>query len=126
MWLAYTRRGPSALYFFLLFTFYAPFVSAQSSIPLSGRVTDSNNAGVSGAALTLIARDNRLRTTVMTSGDGSYRFERVATGDYLLEARAAGFAKTVKAVSIKPDGERLDITLDVAAINDNLIVTAAR
>src|SRR5262245_51162693 len=125
MTLALTRRLPSALCFFLLITLYAPFVPAQSSTQLNGGCTDPNNAGVSGAALTLIARDNRRRTTVMTAGDGSYRFERVATGDYLLEARAAGFAKTVKAVTIKPDGERLDITLDVAAINDNVIVTAA-
>lgn len=119
------RRSPSALYFILLFTLYAPFVPAQSPMQLSGRVTDPNNASVSGAVLTLIARDNRLRTTVMTASDGSYRFEHVAAGDYLLEARAAGFAKTVRAVSIKPNGERLDIALDVAAINDNVIVTAA-
>jgi len=125
MRLAFTRRVPSALCFLLLFTFYAPLVPAQSSNQLNGRVTDPNNAGVSGAVLTLIARDNRLRTTVITAGDGSYRFERIATGEYLLEARAAGFAKTVKAVSIKPDGERLDVALDVAAINDNVIVTAA-
>src|SRR5262245_58513755 len=108
MWLAFTHRVPSALYFFLLITLYAPFVLTQSSIPLNGRVTDSNNAGVSDAALTLIARDNRLRTTVMTSDDDSYRFERVATNDYLLEARAADFAKTIKTISIKPNDERLD------------------
>src|SRR5262249_59221666 len=125
MRLAFMRRVPSALYFSLLLTLYAPFVPAQSSTQLSGRVTDPNNAGISGAAVTLIARDNRLRTTAMTAGDGSYRFERVAAGDYLLEASAAGFAKTVKAVSIKPDGERLDIALDVAAINADGIVTAA-
>ncbi|MGH9766497.1 MAG: TonB-dependent receptor, partial [Blastocatellia bacterium] len=130
MTLAFARRVLPALYFFLLFTLCAPFIPAQSPPQLSGRVTDPNNAGVSGAAVTLIARDNRLRTTAVTSGDGSYRFERVAAGDYLLEARAAGFAQTVKAVSVKPNGERpggerLDIALDVAAINDKVIVTAA-
>src|SRR5262245_48787010 len=125
MRLALARRLPSALHFVLLFTLIAPLVPAQSSIQLSGRVTDPNNAGVSGAAVTLIARDNHFRTTVMTNGDGSYRFERVAAGDYLIEAHATGFAKTVKAVSVKPDGEKLDIALDVDGINDNVIVTAA-
>ncbi|MGH9934762.1 MAG: TonB-dependent receptor, partial [Blastocatellia bacterium] len=125
MTLAYVRRVPLALSFFLLFTLCAPFVPAQSSTQLSGRVTDPNNAGVSGAAVTLIARDNRLRTTAVTTGDGSYRFERIAAGDYLLEARATGFAKTVKAVSVKSGGERLDVALDVDAINDDVIVTAS-
>lgn len=125
MRLTFARRIPSALHFFLLFVLHAPFVPAQSSIQISGRVTDPNNAGVYGAAVTLIARDNRLRTTAMTAGDGSYRFERVAAGDYLLEVRATGFAKTVRAISVKPDGERFDISLDVAAINDNVIVTAS-
>src|SRR5262249_59725443 len=99
MRLAFMRRVPSALYFSLLFTLYAPFVPAQSPIQLSGRVTDPNNAGVSGAAVTLIARDNRLRTTAVTTSDGSYRFERVAAGDYLLEARAGGLPQTVQALS---------------------------
>ena len=122
---AYARRVPPALSFFLLFTLCAPFVPAQSSTQLSGRVTDPNNAGVSGAAVTLIARDNRLRTTAVTAGDGSYRFERIGAGEYLLEARAPGFAKTVKAVSVKSGGESLDIALDVDAINDDVIVTAS-
>ncbi len=125
MTLAYARRVTSALCLFSLFTLTTSLVPAQSSILISGRVTDPNNAGVSGATVILIARDNRLRTTAVTAGDGSYRFERIAAGDYLLEARAAGFAKTVKAVALKTGNEKLDIALNVDAINDEVIVTAA-
>jgi iron complex outermembrane receptor protein len=125
MTLASVRRVASALCLFSLFTFTAPFVSAQASIQFSGRVTDPNNAGVSGAMVTLVARDNRFRTTVVTGSDGTYRFERVAPGDYLLEVRATGFAKTVKAISSKDSNEKFDIALDVDAINDEVIVTAA-
>jgi iron complex outermembrane receptor protein len=125
MKLASVRRVASAICLFSLFTLAAPFIQAQTSIQFSGRVTDANNAGVSGATVTLVARDNRFRTTVVAGSDGTYRFERVAPGDYLLEVRATGFANTVKAISGKDGNEKIDIALDVDAINDEVIVTAA-
>ena len=125
MTLASARRLTSALYLSLVLAFTAPLVQAQSSLQLDGRVTDPDKAGVTGAAVTLIARDNGSRATVTTAGDGIFRFDRVATGDYLIEVRAPGFAKTVKAVSIKSTNERLEITLDVAALNDGVVVTSS-
>jgi vitamin B12 transporter len=125
MTLSCMRRFTSALYLSLVFAITAPLVPAQSSLQLDGRVTDPDKSGVAGAAVTLIARDNRSRATVTTEGDGSFRFERVAAGDYLIEVRASGFAKSVKAVSIKSVNERLDIALDVAALNDGVVVTAS-
>jgi vitamin B12 transporter len=130
MTLSYLRHFTPALYLSLVFAITAPLVSAQSSLQLDGRVTDPDKSGVAGAAVTLIARDNRSRATVTTAGDGSFRFERVAAGDYLIEVRASGFAKSAKAVSIKSNegksvNERLDIALDVAALNDGVVVTAS-
>jgi iron complex outermembrane receptor protein len=119
------RRFGPALYFSLISILIAPFVPAQSSLQLEGRVTDPDKAGVAGAVVTLIARDNRSRATVTTTRGGDFRFDRVAAGDYLIEVGAAGFAKTVKAVSIKSINERLEITLDVAALNDGVVVTAS-
>ncbi len=109
----------------LLLLFNAITACAQSGNGLSGRVTDPNNAAVPGATVTLIARDNRFRTTAVASSTGAYSFERVAAGDYLLEVRASGFAKTAKAVSIKEPNQKLDLALDVGAVNDEVIVTAA-
>jgi vitamin B12 transporter len=125
MTLSCVRRLTSALYLSLVFAITAPLVPAQSSLQLDGRVTDPDKSGVAGAAVTLIARDNRSRATVTTAGDGGFRFERVAAGDYLIEVRASGFAKSVKAVSIKSVNERLDIALDVASLNDGVVVTAS-
>src|SRR5262245_43938560 len=125
MTLTHVRRFMSALYISLVFALTAPLATAQSSLELDGRVTDHDKAAVSGAAVTLIARDNRSRATVMTTGDGNFRFDRIAAGDYLIEIRAQGFAKTVKAVSIKSTNERLEITLDVAALNDGVVVTSS-
>jgi vitamin B12 transporter len=124
-----SRRFISALCFSLICIFSAPPVPAQSSlqpaIQFDGRVTDPDKAGIAGAVVTLIARDNRSRATVTTTDGGDFRFERIAAGDYLIEVRAAGFAGTVKAVSVKSANERLDIALDVAALNEGVVVTAS-
>lgn len=119
------RRLVSVIALSFLFHFTALFVPAQSSTQLNGRLTDANKAAIAGATVTLIARDNRFRTTAVTGSDGAYRFERIAAGDYLLEARAASFAQTVRAVSVKATPETLDLVLDVAAVNDEVVVTAA-
>jgi iron complex outermembrane receptor protein len=123
------RRFISALYISLIFILTAPLVSAQSSLQLApqlnGRVTDPDKAGIAGAVVTLIARDNQSRSAVTTKDGGDFRFERIAAGDYLIEVRASGFARTVKAVSIKQVNERLDIILDVASLNDGVVVTAS-
>ncbi|HMB28576.1 MAG TPA: TonB-dependent receptor plug domain-containing protein, partial [Blastocatellia bacterium] len=125
MTLSCMRRFTPALYLSLVFAITAPLVPAQSSLQLDGRVTDPDKSGVAGAAVTLIARDNRSRATVTTAGDGSFRFDRVASDEYLIEVRAPGFAKTVKTVAIKSVNERLEITLDVAALNDGVVVTSS-
>jgi vitamin B12 transporter len=124
-----SRRYISALCFSLICIFGAPLVPAQAplqpAIQFDGRVTDPDKAGIAGAVVTLIARDNRSRATVTTAEGGDFRFDRIAAGDYLIEVRAAGFAGTVKAVSIKSANERLDIALDVAALDEGVVVTAS-
>lgn len=129
MILAFVPHVRLALTLIFLSTLSAPVIPAQSAMQISGRVSDANNAGVASARVTLIARDNNFRTTVVTGSDGHYRFERIAPSDYLLEVSHPGFAKTVRAVTGKTAPEsldiKLDIRLDVDQISDEVIVTAA-
>jgi hypothetical protein len=62
---------------------------------INGRVTDAQGAGVAGAIITLYARAPQLRLTARTDENGAYRFERLAPGEYLLEADARGFAPAI-------------------------------
>src|ERR687889_2192088 len=60
---------------------------------ISGRVTDPQGAAVEGATVTLYARGRtQLRLSTSTDDAGAYRFERLAPGEYIVEAGAAGFA----------------------------------
>jgi iron complex outermembrane receptor protein len=128
MTLSFARGFMPALYLSLICILFAPVIPAQSSLQLDGRVTDPDKAGVAGATVTLIARDNRSRATVTTKEGGDFHFDRIAAGDYLIEVRAPGFARTARGVSIEPGksvNERLDIVLDVNALNDGVVVTAS-
>ncbi|MFN0120681.1 MAG: TonB-dependent receptor domain-containing protein [Blastocatellia bacterium] len=119
------RRVTAALCLFLFSLHCFSSVSAQNPARLSGRVTDTNAAITAGATIALIARDNRVRLVTVTDANGAFRFERVAPGEYLLEAQAPGFARIVRAVTIDGAGQQLDLALPVAAINEEIIVTAA-
>jgi iron complex outermembrane receptor protein len=128
MTLASARRFISALCFSLICILSATLVQAQSPLQLEGRVTDPDKAGVAGATVTLIARDNRSRATVTTAEGGNFQFDRVAAGAYLIEVRAPGFARTARTVSINSRNsvnEKLDIVLTVDALNDGVVVTAS-
>ncbi|HEX8070133.1 MAG TPA: TonB-dependent receptor [Pyrinomonadaceae bacterium] len=106
----------------------AGFARAQAgAASLGGRVTDPQGAGVGGAVVTLYARAARLRLTTITDASGAYRFEKLAPGEYLVEADARGFAPApARAVTLARDAAAaLDLPLEVAAVRAEVVVTAA-
>ena len=110
----------------------AAAVSAQqtSSATVSGRVTDPRGAGLPGASVTLYARDRTAEARLSTAADssGAYRFERVAPGEYVLEAEARGFSRArarVLRVGGSSSQVALDVTLEVAGLSEEVVVTAS-
>src|SRR5689334_11200368 len=76
-------------------TLLATHTRAQSAgASISGTVKDPQGAALRGATVTLYARGRtQLRLSTATDGAGAYRFERLAPGEYIVEAEAAGFAR---------------------------------
>ncbi|MET0622608.1 MAG: TonB-dependent receptor [Pyrinomonadaceae bacterium] len=114
----------------LISTLLAPVpASAQAQgATLSGRVTDARGAAVAGAAVTLRERARtQLRLSTVTDGAGAYRFERLAPGEYIVEASAPGFADAdARVVRLAGDaGATLDVRLEVAGVSTEVVVTAA-
>ena len=103
-------------------------VNAQTVTTMSGRITDREGAVVAGATVMLYARvrpAERLET--VTDKTGSYRFERLAPGEYLIEARGEGFThSTAKQVRIESGANAvLDISLAIAGAGEEVVVTAS-
>jgi len=89
------RTGRSALVLasFLAVTFLLiPNAYAQQTLGgITGTVTDSSGAVISGATVTLIGDDTKLSRTQTTSSAGSYLFVNLPIGTYTLSFTQQGF-----------------------------------
>jgi iron complex outermembrane receptor protein len=94
---------------------------------ITGRVVDPHDAAVAGALVTLYARSPMLRLTARTDAAGAYRFERLAAGEYLVEADARGFAPaSAQRVRLRAGASVVaDVHLEVAALRAEVVVTAS-
>lgn len=73
----------------------APFSRLSAQIAtgrITGRVTDSSGAVVSGATATLTGDSTGVAQTAQTGASGDYVFEAVNPGSYTLRVQAPGFA----------------------------------
>ncbi|MBA3768659.1 MAG: TonB-dependent receptor, partial [Acidobacteria bacterium] len=125
----FKNKPLSILALLFLFSSFSNATFAQNSAAGTGitvRVTDPQGASVPQAAVTLYTRDNRVRIKVLTDETGTYRFAELAPGEYLIEADAKGFARAAAQVLRlqRNAAATLDIPLPLAAVNEQVIVTA--
>ena len=97
-------------------------VGAQINV----RVIDPQGAIVPRAEVTLYTRDNRVRIKTLTDNNGTGSFKRLAPGEYLIEAEGVGFARAeTKLLRVeRSDTTILEISLPLAAVNEQVVVTA--
>ncbi|MBA3768102.1 MAG: TonB-dependent receptor plug domain-containing protein, partial [Acidobacteria bacterium] len=106
----------------------AQTIATNTTAAISGRVIDAQGARIAGAIVTLYARAPQLRLTAVTDAGGVYRFANLAAGEYLIETDARGFAPAIaQKVSIERNSgvTTLDLTLEVAGVSAEVVVTAA-
>jgi vitamin B12 transporter len=108
-----------------LFSSFSINVFAQNGGGVTGRVTDERGANIVGAEVRLRSRVGA-RLFARTNESGVYAFKGLAPGDYILEVKARGFAALTSAEFRVERGEvaTRDMTLPVAAVNENVVVTA--
>ncbi len=102
------------------------FSGAALAQSLSGTVLDPQRAAVPGARVSLYLRENGNRLTVLADTNGEYRFARLAPGEYIVEADAPGFTRgVVEPFRVERGATKsLDITLPIAGIREEVVVTA--
>jgi len=108
----------------LLILIYANLVFSQTTTSIGGSVTDPKGAKVAGATITLYSRDNRLLITRTTDENGSYRFGGLSPAEYVVAVDAQGFSRSARALRAKSGGNTVDFSLELAAINSEVVVTA--
>ena len=101
-------------------------VSAMAAEPtISGTVSDSLGAVVSGATVTLLKGDKPVDSTTSDSS-GRFQFKIDESGRYSVRAEAKTFASSSsKEVFVEPQHMvDLSLTLSPSAVSENIVVTA--
>ena len=102
-------------------------LAAQSTFgSISGTVTDTSGAAVSGATVTLTSAATGASSTFTTTADGLYSFVNLSPGQYTLNVEKAGF-KHVKREDIAVQVQqavRIDVGMEVGAVSQTVEVTA--
>ena len=117
------RRSLVIISFFLILAMAVARASITGSI--SGVVTDSSGAVISGAKVVASNVETGVRTTVTSDSSGFYKFASLAVGTYDLEVTQTGF-RTYKKTGLVIDANsalRADATLPVGAINEKVEVS---
>jgi Carboxypeptidase regulatory-like domain len=104
---------------------YAPAQQVFGSI--FGTVTDSSGSAVPNAKVVITDQEKGTKFETATNADGNYAKDRLIPGSYTVEVESTGFRKTVsKDIRVSVDqGLRLDITLQVGDVTQEVEVTAA-
>ncbi len=93
-----------------------------------GTVSDPSGAQVPNASVTARNADTGLTRTVVSGEDGNFRMEFLPVGNYVVEVTAtSGFKKALRSGIVLRVGDtsRIDITLEVGAVNEEVTVTTA-
>lgn len=91
---------------------------------LAGIIRDPAGRAIPRAQVTVHPRDGRSAVTARTTADGRYRIASLPDGDYLLEAASAGLATTICDVRVAGDTRDGDLTLPLAEVHGEIVVTA--
>ena len=94
-----------------------------------GSITDPNGGKVAGARVALRDTSGAVVYQARTDGDGQFSISSVAEGHYRVAVEASGFTQSQPiSVDVRSGGNEtiVAVRLDVAAITDQLVITATR
>jgi hypothetical protein len=114
-----------------LLTFYAfnqtSLVAQTVDTAILGTVVDSAGGAVANATVTLTPVSTALSKTATTGGSGVYEFRYLLPGEYVLEAKLAGFnTERRSGINIQLGQQaKVDFTLQVGAVQQTVEVKSA-
>ena len=90
---------------------------------MSGVVLDPSGAVIAGATVTLRRDAGRWSETTTANQRGEFRFSRVSSGDYEIEAKKDGFKTTITQLKVETrSADKLELVLPVADVHEEMAV----
>jgi hypothetical protein len=113
---------------FIIFAIFATASSLRADVTgsIQGVVRDRSEASVANAKVVVINIETNLTHDAVSTADGSFRFLALPVGTYKLTVTATGFRRfIVTDIVVKVnDQQRLDVTLDVGSMLQEVNVVA--
>lgn len=103
--------------------------SAQSQVwgqaNITGTVTDSKGGAIARADVRLVTPQQLTLAAVKSDAAGTFRFENISPGSYLIIASRFDFAARREAIQIDSGGDlNVSLILDINQLNEEVTVTA--
>jgi vitamin B12 transporter len=98
---------------------------AQAGLKVDGVVKDSQGKSIAEADVRLFRQDTGTAIRTSTDAQGRFSFERVSAGHFLLQVDKDNFQSVTRIIDLPTLGFSAEIVLQVAGVNDSVIVTAA-
>src|SRR6202162_4694973 len=111
---------------FLVATVFSPSLSAQTTYgSISGTVSDSSGAAISGADVTLANISTSEKRVQQTGSDGLYSFVNLLPATYRIDVEKSGFKRISRPDIIVEVGQsaRIDLTMQVGDVTQTVEVT---
>src|SRR5436190_24295829 len=98
----------------------------QGNATIVGVVSDSTNAAVPSARVTLLNEATGIRATAVTDSGGRYNFPQLAVGNYRVEIVSEGFKKaTQSGINLTPEQiSSVNLTLEVGNVTESIEVSS--
>ena len=96
--------------------------AGQTTGSISGRVVDPSGAPIPGVTVEATSQSLQGARTIVTAGDGVYRFPAVPPGHYQIRATLPGFRAVEKSATVSLDATTtLDLTLQLSTEEQVLV-----
>lgn len=99
---------------------------ASDTASLAGRVLDTQGGAVAQAQVKVLRQDGSAAASTITGSSGEYRLEGLVPGNYVLTVDREMFRSATLNVRVTSAViSHQDVTLEVAGVNQSVVVTAA-
>jgi len=97
--------------------------STSSSRAISGTLLDPTGAAIVNAQVSLLGSGDKALAQVTTDNSGSFRFDHLDTGNYILDFQAEGFRPTRVNVNLTAKRQTpIRVTMQLAVLNESITV----
>lgn len=97
---------------------------AASATDLTGTVKDGSGAAIARATVSVLTPRRAVVASATTDASGAFSIPNIAPGDYVIRVDASGFSEYRTSASVRDGSGAVDIVLDVAAVREQVTVTA--